>query len=92
MEILDVGIRGWGYGVRRGGEEGRAEMEAIVGQKRGEGGSRVLGIVVAEFRQGKEAGSVGLRVFVVYSQDPVEALRLAICLGMEGGRPVGMDA
>ena len=55
MKILDVGIRGWGSGVKRGGEEGNVGIEAIVGKKRGEGGSRVLGIVVAEFRQGKEA-------------------------------------
>ena len=68
MEILDVGIRGWGSGVRRGGEEGHAGMEAIVGKKRGEGGSRVFEIVVAELRQGKDAGPVGLLVVAVDSQ------------------------
>ena len=43
-------------------------MEAIVGKKRGEGGSKVFGIVVVELRQGKDAGLVGLLVVAVDSQ------------------------
>ena len=71
-------------------------MEPVVGEVRGEGGGRELGFVVVELRHGKEAGPVGLLVVAVDPKillyDRVEALRLAIRLGMESGRPVGVDA
>ena len=53
-------------------------------------------IVVGEFCHGEEAGLVFLLIVVVDSEvlfeDGVQPLRLAICLGMEGGRPVGSDS
>ena len=56
----------------------------------------MFGVVVGKFRHGEEAGLVGLLVVVVDSQvlleDRVEPFCLAICLGMEGGRPVGSDS
>ena len=65
---MDVGIRDWGCGVSKGAEEGHAGMEAVVGEERGEEGSRVLGIIIAELGQGKEAGPIGLLVVAVDSQ------------------------
>ena len=56
----------------------------------------MFGVIIREFRHGEEAGPVGLLVVAVDSQvlleDGVEPLCLAICLGMEGGRPVGTDS
>lgn len=96
LELLDVGVRGWGWRIGRCGKEGHAGMETVVGEEGGEGGSGVLGIVVAEFRQGKEAGPVGLLIVAVDAevllQDRIEPLRLAIRLGMEGGGAVGVDS
>ena len=96
LEILDVGIRGWGLGIEGGGEQGHTGMETVVGEERGESGSGVFGIVVAELRQREEAGPVGLLVVTVdpkiLLQDGIEALCLAVRLRMEGGGPVGVDA
>ena len=56
----------------------------------------MLGIIIREFRRGEEASPVGLLVVAVDSQvlleDGVEPFCLAICLGMESGRPVGTDS
>ena len=56
----------------------------------------MFGVVVGEFRHGEEAGPVGLLVVAldlqVLLEDGVEPFCLAICLGMEGGRPVGSDS
>ena len=56
----------------------------------------MFGVVVGEFRHGEEAGPVGLLVVAIDSQvlleDGVEPFCLAICLGVEGGRPVGSDS
>ena len=53
-------------------------------------------VVVAEFCQRKEASPVGLLVVAVHSQvllqHRVEPLRLAICLRVERGRPIGSNA
>ena len=96
LELLDVGVRGWGWGIGRWGKEGHAGMETVVGEEGGEGGSGVLGIVVAEFRQGKEAGLAGLLIVGVDAevllQDRIEPHRSAIRLGMEGGGAVGVDS
>ena len=71
-------------------------METVVGEERGEGGSRMSGVVVAEFRQGEEAGPVGLLIVAVDAevlfQDRIEPLRLAIRLGMESGGPICVDS
>ena len=71
-------------------------METVVGIEWREGGSRMSGIVVGEFRQREEAGPVGLLKVAV---DPkvlfeyrIAALRLAICLGMESRRSVAVDS
>ena len=56
----------------------------------------MFGAVVGEFRHGEEARLVGLLAVAVDSQvlleDGVELLCLAICLGIEGGRPVYSDS
>ena len=56
----------------------------------------MLRIFVAEFRQGTEAGRVGLLIVAVDAEvlleDKIEPLRLAIRLGMEGGGAVGVDS
>ena len=44
-------------------------MEPVVGEDRGQGGSRMFGVVVAELRQGEEeAGLVCLLVVAIDSQ------------------------
>ena len=43
-------------------------MEPVVGEERGQGGSRMFGVVVAELRQGEDAGLVCLLIVVVDSQ------------------------
>ena len=56
----------------------------------------MFGVVVREFRHGEGAGPVRLLAVAVDSQvvleDGVEPLCLAMCLGMESGRPVGSDS
>ena len=44
-------------------------MEPVVGKERGQGGSRMFGVVVAELCQGEEAGPVCL--LVVMPNDPL---------------------
>ena len=65
LELVDIGIRGWGSGVWIGWEQGRAGVEPVVGEERGQGGSRVFGVFVAELRRGEEAGLVGLLIVAV---------------------------
>ena len=65
LKIFDVRVRGSGLGLRGGGEKGHAGMEPVVGEERGEGGSRMFGVVVAELRQWKEAGPIGLLIVAV---------------------------
>ena len=65
LKIFHVRDRGWGLGLRGGGEKGHAGMEPVVSEERGEGGSRMFGIVVAELRQWKEAGPIGLLIVAV---------------------------
>ena len=95
-KLRHVGVGSWGRGIGERREQGHAGMEPIVGEERGESGSRVFGVIIREFRHGEEAGPVGLLAVAVDSQvlleDGVEPLCLAICLGMEGGRPVGTDS
>ena len=71
-------------------------MEAIVGEERGQGSGRMSRVVVAEFCHVDEACPIGLLIVAVdpkvLLQYGIEALRLAICLGMEGCRAVGLDA
>ena len=43
-------------------------MEPVVGKERGQGGSRIFGVVVGELRQGEEAGPVCLLIVAVDSQ------------------------
>ena len=43
-------------------------MEPVVVEEWGQGGSRMFGVVVAELRQGEEAGLVGLLIVAVDSQ------------------------
>ena len=43
-------------------------MEPVVGEERGQGGSRMFGVVVVELCQGEEAGPVCLLVVAVDSQ------------------------
>ena len=40
-------------------------MEPIVGEERGQGGSRVFGVVVVELCQREEAGQVGLLIVAI---------------------------
>ena len=67
-------------------------LEPVVGEKRAQSGGRMLGVVVAKFCQGKEAGQVGLLVVALHSQvllqHRVEPFRLAIRLRVERGRPI----
>ena len=65
LQLIDIGIRGWGPGVGISWEQGHAGVEPVVGEERGQGGSRVFGVVVAELRQGEEAGLVGLLIVAV---------------------------
>ena len=60
LQLVDIGIRGWGSGVGIGWEQGHAGWEPVVGEERGEGGNRVFGVVVAKLCQREEAGLVGL--------------------------------
>ena len=96
LEPLYVGIGFWGRGVRRGWEQGHAGMETVVGEERGQRGGRMLGIVIAEFCHVEKASPVRLLVIAedpkVLFQNRIEALRLAIRVGMEGRRAVGLDA
>ena len=62
LNIFHVRVRGWGLGLRGGGEKGHVGMEPVVGEERGEGGCRMFGIVVAELRQWKEEGRVGKKM------------------------------
>ena len=82
-------------GVWVGWEQGHPGMEPEVGEKRGEGCGRMLGVVIAEFRQGQNVCPVALLIVTVdpqvLLQHRVQPLRLAIRLGMEGRRLVGMD-
>ena len=48
LQLIDIGIRGWGSGVGIGWEQGRAGVEPVVAKERGHGGSRVFGVVLAE--------------------------------------------
>ena len=96
LKPLYVGVGCWGGGIGRGWEQGHSGMEAIVGEERGQGSGRMSRIVLAEFCHVDEARPICLLVVAV---DPkvlleygIEALRLAICLGMEGCRAVGLDA
>ena len=43
-------------------------MEPVVGEERGQGGSRMFGVVVVEHRQGEEAGPVYLLAVALDSQ------------------------
>ena len=43
-------------------------MEPYIGEERGQGGSRMFGVVVAELCQGEEAGLVCLLIVAVDSQ------------------------
>ena len=94
-ESQHVRIGGRGLGVWVGWEQGHPGMEPEVGEKRGEGGGRMLGVVVAKFRQGQNVSLVGLLVVAVDSevllQHRIHPLRLPIRLGMEGRCPVGPD-
>ena len=42
LHLADMGIRGLGLGVGIGWEQGHAGVEPVVGEERGQGGSRVL--------------------------------------------------
>ena len=42
LKVFDVRVRGWGLGLRGGGEKGHAGMEPVVGEEWGEGGSRMF--------------------------------------------------
>ena len=68
LQLFYIGIRGWGPGVGIGWEEGHTRVEPIVGEERGQGGSRMFGVVVAELCQGEEAGQVCWLVVAVDSQ------------------------
>ena len=48
LQLVNIGIRGWGFGVEIGWEQGHAGVEPVVGEERGQGGSRMFGVVVAE--------------------------------------------
>ena len=96
LKPLYVGVGCWGGGIGGGWEKGHAGMEAIVGEERGQGSGRMSRVVVAEFCHVDEACPIGLLIVAVdpkvLLQYGIEALRLAICLGMEGCRAVGLDA
>ena len=70
-------------------------MEPVVCVERGHRCSRIIRVVVGKLGHGQEASPVGLLVLAIHVkvllQYGIQPLRLAICLGMEGGRPVGMD-
>ena len=70
-------------------------MEAIVGEERGQGSGRMSRVVVVEFCHVDEACPIGLLIVAVdpkvLPQYGIASLRLAICLGMEGCRAVGLD-
>ena len=65
LQLVDIGIRGWGPGVGVSWEQGHAGVEPIVGEERGQGGSRVFGVVVVELRQREEASLVDLLIVAV---------------------------
>ena len=67
LDLVDIGICGWGFGIGIGWEQGHARMETVVGEERGQGGSRMFRVVVAKLRQGEEAGRVGLLIVAVYA-------------------------
>ena len=71
-------------------------MEAVIGEERGEGGSRVTRIVVRKFCQGKKICPICLLIVAINSQvlfeNRVQALRLAVHLWMECCGPVRTDA
>ena len=71
-------------------------MEPVVCVERAEGSSRMLGVFIGKLGQRKEAGPVGLLVVTIHPQvllqHRIQPLRLAIRLGVEGGRAVGMNA
>ena len=64
-------------------------MEPEVGEERGDSRGRMLGVVIAEFRQGQNVGPIALLVVTldpqVLLQHRIHPLRLPIRLGMEGG-------
>ena len=64
-KLLDVRICSKGAGGWGRGKEGRARMEAIIGNERGNSGGRMPGIVIREFCQREEAGPVGLLVVCI---------------------------
>ena len=43
-------------------------MKPVVGEERGQGGSRMFGVVVVELHQGEKAGPVGLLIVAIDSQ------------------------
>ena len=67
LQPVDIGIRGWSFGIGIGWEQVHAGLEPVVGEERGQGGSRMFRVVVSELRQGEEAGSIGLLIVVVDS-------------------------
>ena len=95
-KTLHVGISGWGAGGWGRREQGHPRVEPVVGEKWCKSGGRMLGVIVAEFCHGKEAGPVGLLVVAVHAQvllqHRVEPLRLAIRLRVERRGPVGSNS
>ena len=95
LKPLYVGVGCWGDEIGGGGEQGHAGMEPIIGEERGQSSGRMARIVVAEFCHVDEACPICLLVVAVDSKVLLEygikPLRLAICLGMEGCRAVGLD-
>ena len=53
-------------------------MEAVIGEERGECGSRVPGIVVRKFRQGKEIGPICLLIVAINAQVLFEEFRRSV--------------
>ena len=71
-------------------------MEPVVRVERAECSGRMSGVVIGELGQRKKAGPVGLLVVTIHPQvllqHRIQPLRLAIRLGVEGGRAVGTNS
>ena len=95
-EPLHVRVRGWGVGGWGWGEQGHLGMEPVVRVERVEGSGRMLGVVIGKLGQRGKAGLVCLLVVTIHPQvllqHRIQPLRLAIRLGVEGGRAVGTNA
>ena len=68
LQLVDIGIRGWSFGIGISWEQGHAGMEPVGGEEWGQGGSRMFGVVVAKLRQGEEARPASLLIVVLDSQ------------------------